>query len=137
MSKEIRLFGLAGLCLLVFGGVLMYISGEVTPDVLNRQPVPTATRVVKAIVVTQTRVPVDNFEGVWSCSDKNNLIVTIDKNGSFYDVELGDGTSLLVGTRNGEEISLEDSSALRLNNNHTKLLINKADGTGLTCNRTP
>ncbi|MFN9109209.1 MAG: hypothetical protein ACK5XN_03925, partial [Bacteroidota bacterium] len=103
MSKEIRLFGLAGLCLLVFGGVLMYISGEVTPDVLNRQPVPTATRVVKAIVVTQTRVPVDNFEGVWSCSDKNNLIVTIDKNGNFYDVELGDGTPLLVGTRNGEE----------------------------------
>jgi hypothetical protein len=135
MSREIRLFGLAGLCLLIFGGVLIYLSGEVTADVINRQPTPTVTRAVKAIVVTQTREPVDKFEGKWACAGQDEMLISIDKNGSFYDVLMNQQT--LIGTVNGEEIKLEDNSAMRLNNNHTKLLVNTADGTGITCDRAP
>jgi hypothetical protein len=135
MSRDIRLFGLAGLCLLIFGIVLVYISGEVTPDVLNRQPKPTPTRAVTAIVVTQTREPVDHFEGIWLCT-QTEPVISIKKNGSFYEIKVGDQTPL-VGTPNGAEISVEDGSAVRLNNNYTKLLINNTDGTGITCNRSP
>ena len=134
MSKEIRLFSLTGVCLLLLGSIFIYLSGLVYPGSTDKQSLPNPSYAATVIVVTQTRTPIDNFVGSWYCGNKQDYLIVIEKNGNFYDVIINQN-SPLIGTKNKEEIVLEDGSAMRLNNQYTKLLTTTTDGNGINCDR--
>jgi hypothetical protein len=89
--REIRLFGITSVVLIVFGAIMLFLSGKASPDLLTLNAQPTIIKVVTAIVVTQTREPVDPFVGVWECKNADQQQIAVAKEGNFYTTTFADG----------------------------------------------
>lgn len=134
-EKEIRLFGITSIILLVFGVVMIVISGKATPDLLTLNAQPTVIRVVTAIVITQTREPVDPFTGVWSCKNAERQQITIAKEGNFYNTKFSSSAASLAVQQNNE-LTTEDGHILRLSNDADILAVRTQSGKAFFCEKT-
>ena len=133
MPRDIRFFGIIGTILLVGGIIMIYLSGKITPDIINRKPIPTPKVVITAIVVTQTRIPHNPWQGNWNCKNIAQTSLKIVVDGSFYTVTDSQNKQF-VAVISGEELRLEDGRVMRLNNQQNMLIVKTADEASYFCN---
>lgn len=134
LLKEIRLFGITSVVLIVFGAIMLFLSGKASPDILTLQAQPTIIKVVTAIVVTQTREPDDPFVGVWECKNADQQRIIITKEGNFHTTTFaGDEASLAVQT--AKELTAENGTIMRLNDDADLLAVRLQAGKSFFCTK--
>lgn len=132
MPRDIRFFGLIGSILLIGGIIMVYLSGKVTTDIITRRSTPTPKIVITAIVVTQTRLPHNPWQGNWSCDNNAQTSLQIVVDGSFYTVTDSQNKQL-VAVLSGAELRLEDGRVMRLNSQENMLIVKTSDETSYFC----
>lgn len=135
MPRDIRFFGIIGILLLISGIIMVYVSGKITSDLINPSPPATPKPAITAIVITQTRVPHNPWQGTWECQNIDQSTLTIAIDGSFYAITEDQDTTF-VAVLSGEELRIEDGRALRLNSQENMLIVKTADDMSYFCNLT-
>jgi hypothetical protein len=133
MPRDIRFFGITGIVLFICGIVMVYLSGKITPDILNPTPVATPKPAITAIVITQTRVPHNPWQGIWNCQSIDKLTFTISVDGSFYTV-VDNKNNKFVAVLTDNELQIEDGRVMRLNGQENMIIVKTATDTSYFCN---
>lgn len=133
MPRDIRFFGITGIILFICGIVMVYLSGKITPDILNPTPVPTPKPAITAIVITQTRVPHNPWQGIWNCQNIDKLTFTITVDGSFYTV-VDNKNNKFVAVLTDNELQIEDGRVMRLNGQENMIIVKTSTDASYFCN---
>jgi hypothetical protein len=131
MPRDIRFFGIIGVILFISGIVMVYLSG-ITANLINPKPIATPKPAITAIVITQTRVPHNPWQGTWKCQNIDDTSLTITMDGNFYAVTDEQNTTL-VAVLSDEELQVEDGRIFRLNSQQNMLIVKTADDMSYFC----
>jgi hypothetical protein len=133
MPRDIRFFGITGVILFICGIVMVYLSGKITPDILNATPVPTPKPAITAIVITQTRVPHNPWQGIWNCQHIDELAFTITVDGNFYTI-VDNKNNKFVAVLTENELQIEDGRVMRLNSQENMIIVKTSTDASYFCN---